>query len=375
MSTTTYRRARSFAGRILRRIAPPPSTVVAPGNSQPVPRADPAALAQYVTEIWRLCLARTPTPEELARNVVALSHGGDPMALLHETAASAEATAKRAEPEAVRIAYPLGHFYSPIVNPAELLNSGFKRRQAADRVPDIKLDYGSMAALVTKALQGWDRIFPESMTGNRRYYVDNDMYGIGDAIILSAMLRHFRPKRWIEVGCGFSSAILLDTLDDDQTLETALTFIEPHTERLEGLLRDTDRRRVSIIKNFVQEVPLETFDTLSAGDVLFLDTTHVSKMGSDVNHEIFHILPRLASGVIIHFHDVFDQFEYPDEWVYTENRSWNELYLLRAFLMYNSEFEVLYANASFARHRVDIVNQYCPEILRNPGGGLWLIKR
>ena len=201
------------------------------------------------------------------------------------------------------------------------------------------------------------------------------MYGLGDAIVLSCFLSHFKPKRWIEVGSGFSSAILLDTLDANQALHAAVTFIEPNTERLERLLTARDRTRVTIIRSNVQDVALSVFRSLEAGDVLFFDTTHVSKTGSDVNHEIFRIMPVLNSGVIVHFHDVFDGFEYPENWVYEENRSWNEQYLLRAFLMFNKQFEILYANDSFAKRLPGVLRAIRPDILKNPGGGLWLRRK
>jgi predicted O-methyltransferase YrrM len=209
----------------------------------------------------------------------------------------------------------------------------------------------------------------------RRYHANNDMYAMGDAAILAGMLRHLRPQRWIEVGSGYSSAVLLDTLDRTPGLATTLTFIEPDPVRLDALLRPADRTRATIIQSGVQAVPLETFDALGAGDVLFLDTTHVAKTGSDVVHEVFRILPRLASGVVVHLHDVFADFEYPDAWIFGENRSWNEQYLLRAFLMFNNAFEVLYANDLFARDRWALVAARWPALLENPGGGFWMRRR
>ena len=119
-------------------------------------------------------------------------------------------------------------------------------------------------------------------------------------------------------------------------------------------------------------MPLELFESLQAGSLLFLDTTHVSKTGSDVNHEIFQILPRLKAGVIIHFHDVFHQFEYPPSWILKENRSWNELYMLRAFLMYNSKFEIMFFNQLIARRHPEMLLAASEKAARNAGGGLWL---
>ena len=277
---------------------------------------------------------------------------------------------------AVRLFVPPGHYYSPIVQPAHLSGQGAPDQRAQDGLGELPVEYGPMETLFDRLVRAnGAHAFPVTPHPDFRYYSDNDMYGPGDAIVLAAMLRHFRPRRWIEVGSGFSSAALLDTLDREAGLQTHVTFIEPNSERLDALLRDSDHARVTVMRVGVQAVPLSVFDQLAAGDVLFLDTTHVSKTGSDVNHEFFQVFPRLAPGVIIHLHDIFSGFEYPDDWIYRENRSWNEQYLLRAFLMFNSAFEVLYANDGFARTRPDLVRARCPAMLANPGGGFWMRKR
>jgi predicted O-methyltransferase YrrM len=269
------------------------------------------------------------------------------------------------------LAFPPGHYYSPIVDPGQLARAGFATRRQADPMPGIAFDYHRMERLARELLRHETPPMPKE-AGESRYFQNNEMYGLGDAIVLSCFVSHLRPRRWIEVGSGFSSAVLLDTLDLHTELQTDVTFIEPDTERLQRLLRAKDHQRVEIIAGDVQDVPLETFDALDSGDVLFLDTTHVSKTGSDLNHELFRIVPRLRPGVVIHFHDIFDGFEYPDRWIYDENRSWNEQYLIRAFLMFNHDFEVLYANDGFAKQRPEVLRSLRPEILVHPGGGLWL---
>jgi hypothetical protein len=98
------------------------------------------------------------------------------------------------------------------------------------------------------------------------------------------------------------------------------------------------------------------------------------KTASDVCYELFDILPHLAEGVLIHFHDMFWPFEYPASWVLDENRSWNELYGLRAFLMYNQEFEIIFFNDYFLRFEHDMIQEAYPTFLKNPGGSLWLRK-
>jgi predicted O-methyltransferase YrrM len=267
----------------------------------------------------------------LQAQVAALTTGQDRLAREVAQLRAASLPAAVQAPVPTRLDVPLlvppGHYYSPIVNPDELRQQGFVEQRQQDQLQGIEIDLTAMEALFADlvAAAGAHRLHVHA-DASCRYYSDNEMYGVGDATILSAMLRHFRPKRWIEVGSGFSSAVLLDTLDRTPDLATRLTFIEPYPDRLDGLLRGTDRARLTIIQVGVQSVPLETFAALEAGDVLFLDTTHVAKTGSDVNYEFFQIMPRLASGVIIHLHDIFADLEYPEDWIFQENRSWNEQY-------------------------------------------------
>jgi hypothetical protein len=114
------------------------------------------------------------------------------------------------------------------------------------------------------------------------------------------------------------------------------------------------------------------FERLEENDILFLDSSHVSKTGSDVNYYLFEILPVLKPGVLVHVHDILYPFEYLKEWVLGEKRSWNETYALRAFLQYNSAFEIVYWN-NFASHRLrEELAHLMPLCLENEGGSIWL---
>ena len=127
------------------------------------------------------------------------------------------------------------------------------------------------------------------------------------------------------------TASLLDTADE-LSLRPRITCIEPYPERLRSLLRTADE--VEILETPVQKVSLSRFAELGSGDILFIDSTHVLKSGSDVHYELFEILPSLQPGVAVHFHDLPYPFEYPLQWVFEENYSWNEAYAPRAFLIY-----------------------------------------
>ena len=123
----------------------------------------------------------------------------------------------------------------------------------------------------------------------------------------------------------------------------------------------------------MQDVDVGRFAALEANDILFIDSTHVSRIDSDVNRIFFEILPRLAAGVLVHLHDVFYPFEYPREWVY-EGRAWNENYVLRAFLQYNRAWEIRFFNNYLARRHPEAFFGALPLARENPGGSIWLAR-
>jgi hypothetical protein len=155
-------------------------------------------------------------------------------------------------------------------------------------------------------------------------------------------------------------------------LETKFTFIEPYPDRLKSLLLRDDIENCSIIDEPVQSVNMDLFRSLNENDILFIDSSHIMKTGSDVNFELFEILPNLKSGVVIHFHDIFSGWEYPDQWIIENNRSWNELYALRLFLMYNNNFEIVYFNDYFWRKSPDKIRETLLSNLSDPGSGIYL---
>lgn len=135
------------------------------------------------------------------------------------------------------------------------------------------------------------------------------------------MLRYLRPKRIIEIGSGWSSACTVDTVEHSLGKDCAVTFIEPFPSLLLELIGEA-QLKTTIIESRVQDVPLDAFRSLERGDVLFIDSTHVLRTGSDVCYELFEVLPLLPPGVVDHFHDMFWPFEYPRPWAVDENRSW-----------------------------------------------------
>ncbi|MFQ5509845.1 MAG: class I SAM-dependent methyltransferase [Leptospirillia bacterium] len=274
--------------------------------------------------------------------------------------------------------YPLGHFYSPIPSLDEIekrADTIFNRDRRT--LPGIDLNEEKQLEL-TRQLSAYypDMPFRFERSDDLRYFFDNPHYCQSDAVFLYSMLRHFRPKNVVEVGSGFSSAVMLDTNDRFLDRSVNFTFIEPFADRLRSRLREGDEAsgKVRIIERFVQAVDLEVFESLGENDFLFIDSTHVSKVGSDVNHILFEIMPRIRPGVIVHFHDVFHPFEYPREWIF-QGRFWNEDYMLRAFLSHNDAFEILIFNTFLAHFHEAWFAEHMPVCLENTGGALWLRRR
>ncbi len=273
----------------------------------------------------------------------------------------------------VALAFPLGHFYSPIPDLDEV-EAQADRVFAADRDPagiDLGLER-QLARLDEFAGLCVDLPYPASgPVDGLRYRYDNPFFASGDGIAYACMLRSIRPDRVIEIGSGWSSALALDIDERFLGSATEMTFIEPFPDRLESLLDRADEDRVRILRQPLADVDPAVFADLGAGDILFVDSTHVSKIGSDVNQIVFDILPTLQRGVHVHVHDVFFPFEYPADWVFG-GRAWNENYLLRAFLIDNARFRITWFNSLLAAGHYEDVAARLGHWGINSGGSIWL---
>jgi hypothetical protein len=271
---------------------------------------------------------------------------------------------------------PPGHYYSPIPSYRRVMSR-------ADRIfdrwpnelPGIDLNEGGQEKWfleVADVLR--DEQLPALPTDGWRYCGANGFFGMADALVLHGMLRWLQPRRIIEIGSGWSSALILDTVDRYLSGSEQLCFIEPHPERLNDLLKDSDRSRVTVHVSDVQTVDPALFDTLEDGDVLFIDSSHVVTIGSDVPYLVGEIVPSLKPGVVVHVHDTFWPFELPRQW-FDEGRLWAEPYMWRAFLTHNSAWEVLFFNHWFVNARRAIVERHLPRMLESGTGSLWLRRR
>ena len=271
-------------------------------------------------------------------------------------------------------AFPPGHFYSPVADPDEIDAA----RTWPERPEVLGIDFNDAAhfEVLERDFPRFhpDYDYPDEGTETptlKAFFTNNSQFSWLDSRALFVLLRAQPPRRIIEVGSGFSSLLMADVNRRWLGGEVELCCIEPYPrpflrEGIPGLSR--------LIESRVQEVPLTEFARLRAGDILFIDSSHVAKTGSDVNFLFFEVMPRLAAGVRIHLHDIFLPHDYPQAWVLSENRSWNEQYLLRALLMHTTAFEVLFGcSYAFWRFPESVAAALAhPDGAAYGGGSFWM---
>jgi hypothetical protein len=256
---------------------------------------------------------------------------------------------------------PPGHFYSPITATEDI-----ERALTWSGCPGVDLREEEQVLLASEMSSRLLEPAP-----GPRYRAANSMYGEADAAVYRFMLDRYRPARLVEVGSGYSTALALDEAETNPNLSTMnLTCIEPFPDRLLGLLRAGDQDRLTVVRQPVQQVDMAVYDRLGRNDILFIDSTHVAKAGSDVLWLFLHVLPRLAAGVLVHVHDVFWPFEYPEAWL-REGRDWTEIYFLHAFLVGNTDWRMVLFSSWLWRCRPDLVPGGA---LRDDPGSLWLVR-
>lgn len=276
-----------------------------------------------------------------------------------------------------------GHFYSPLPDMSTVRRHALRIFGRIGRsVPGIEPRSAAQIAMLEEFGSYYDELpFSPARSDAGRYHLDNPYFSFGDAVILYGMLRKYRPRRVIEVGSGYSSAAMLDVDEAFFAQRIEFLFIEPYPDRLYQLLTPSDRARHRIEEKPVQEIPLDRYAKLEAGDILFVDSSHVAKVDSDLLHLLFQVLPSLNNGVIVHFHDVLWPFEYPEIWI-MEGRAWNEAYMLRAFLQYNDAFEIVYFNSYMEHEYRELLEKHLPLALVSPSArttignsSLWIRKK
>ncbi|MGH9967613.1 MAG: class I SAM-dependent methyltransferase [Pyrinomonadaceae bacterium] len=275
-----------------------------------------------------------------------------------------KARLKRAALEIHKVGLRLGvqivpsHYYSSVPNIVELQRTldVWANRSV---MPGVSIDLAkqsqtlrSICAPYTCEYEG-NKVYLKAVAQKR-----GPGYGYIEAQCLHAVVRNFKPRIVIEVGSGVSSHCIVSALAlNAEEIGTAgrLVSIEPHPSNgLEELYE------VELIQRHVQSVPLELFEKLEKGDLLFIDSSHTVKPGGDVNFLILEVLPRLRPGVIVHFHDIYFPYDYPRDTLRTYLHGM-ETSLLRAFLMFNTKVEILFCLSLLHYDRPHMLKEVFPE--------------
>jgi hypothetical protein len=263
------------------------------------------------------------------------------------------------------------HFYQPIPDTRSLSETLWDR---PSELVGINMNDAMQLDLLRnhfpKFRHEYDQFAVEPTGEPGRFHFNNGLFDGTDALVAYCMIRHFQPRLIIEVGSGFSSLVAAEAIARNKN--SALICIEPFPL---DFLRQGFRGLHSLIEKKVEDMDLDFFSQLESGDILFIDSSHTVKIGGDVNYLFLEVLPRLKPGVIVHVHDIFLPFDYRRDWVMDELRFWSEQYLLQAFLSFNSEFEVLMANAYLAHRYMKELNATFTNSPWWGGGSFWMRRK
>jgi predicted O-methyltransferase YrrM len=224
------------------------------------------------------------------------------------------------------------------------------------------------------------KLYTEKQDNN--YYLMNGSFEWMDARMLYYFIKTLKPKNIIEIGCGHSTKLMVQT-KKIFNLDTEITCIEPYpSEFIKSFESSGD---IKLISSPLETVDKTVFDNLCENDILFIDSSHVGKIGSDVLYYFNIIFPMLSKGVYIHIHDIFLPMEYPDQWI-KSGRFWNEQYFLYNFLQYNNKFKIIfgssYCQENFKKSLINLQkdsyeNKYLKgrnnESYPYSGGSMWIV--
>lgn len=264
------------------------------------------------------------------------------------------------------------HYYSPLPSLPEINPDVYQRRY--DKIPGLEVSrrkHLEWLMRLGRHASELQHIPKTSEADAEGFFWDNPAICPGDAAVYYAMIRELKPGKIVEIGAGYSSLIALQALRANGS--GSLTCVEPYP--LPHLKQLAQRGEVTLIERRVQDIPLEVFSSLSENGILFIDSSHVSKIGSDVNHEIFEILPKLSPGVFCHFHDMFFPWEFPKNWIEDHQLFWNEQYLVMAFLAYNDRFTIEISNQFVGLEMAKEFHTYFNDLTSTASAGgasLWI---
>jgi len=241
-------------------------------------------------------------------------------------------------------------YHSPVVHVEDLPPDAFERR---DPMLGIHFEVEDFVARLRELSSSVAEFVPPSAD-----FFDNIMYGSLDAEFLHAMVRSSKPRRVVELGSGSTSLVIAHAHEmnaRDGAPRASIRVFDPYPSQLLTGVAAID----SVEALRPEQIEFARFTELEDGDILFVDTTHTVKVGSEVNFIVLEVLPKLASGVHVHFHDIFLPYAYPVLYL-KQHLFYVEQYLLQAFLAYNPNYVVTFASHPVARQHMSVVRELVP---------------
>lgn len=266
-------------------------------------------------------------------------------------------------------------YYQPLINPGKYLRQPLDRPRS---LGGIQWNLEEQLQLL-KQFRYQDELLALPMTkkatAGLHFYYQNPSLCPADAEFLYNIIRHFKPRRVIEIGCGYSTLLSVEAERKNaaESSDRACKHICIEPYEMPWL----EKLDLQVIRSKVEDLPLDTFRQLESGDILFIDSSHIIRPQGDVLFEFLEILPMLKPGVLVHVHDVFTPRDYLKDWVYNEHCQWNEQYLLEAFLSFNSQFRIIGAVNLLKKEHTRALEEKCPVTAQHPGdepGSFWMIR-
>lgn len=268
------------------------------------------------------------------------------------------------------------HYYSPIPEVSRLqLDDNTARFLAApaavvDKAQRRLIEFLDLYEAEFREIEARPVVLGDEV---RNFSFGRAPYSRVDALVLYSIIRQSKPARIVEVGCGHTTLLIAEAIRHESGLGYAPIYqcIEPFRPEY---LRIPPNEVTEFIEKPIQSMPLEFFESLGRGDILFIDSSHVVSYGSDTVFEILSVLPRLKAGVLVHFHDIFLPYDYPSEWLREARFFWAEQYLLDAFLRGNQRFDIVFPLNQICKERAEQLSRLS-ETLENFSDGasaFWL---
>lgn len=236
------------------------------------------------------------------------------------------------------------HYYEPIPDTRDINDNFWAQRLTTKPITfEIANQLKLLETLAIKYRKEYTKLPSNPTSNSLQYYVNNVSFCAVDGDVYWSLIRHFKPRKIIEVGSGFSTLLAISALEKNKKdgQHSNLIVIDPYPSK--KIARKISNKSNLILKK-VQEMPPSLFQQLQKNDILFIDSSHILKIGSDLYHIFLKILPILRKGVIVHFHDIFLPNEYPKDFILKSHYFYNEQYFLYSFLLYNNSFKVLLAS-------------------------------